>query len=146
MLLSNDNTVWSGTYAVRGCGTVAEWAPEEDVKNYLQEFKSLVTQGRFTLVRTRKFLDTMARHKLDPKTDPEQVIRDMETRDYFNGPEDDRDRPGEKLWEFGPDMDMGTYNLKLYVKLKIDHKNNYAVCFGFHEAERPITYPFRSKP
>jgi hypothetical protein len=144
MLLSNDNTTYRPIpISAKGCGNVADWASEGEVAKYLQDFKALVTQGRFTLFRTKKFLDSVARHHLDPASDPHEVLMGLAVRDYFNGPEDDRDRIGEKLWEFGPDLDLGDYDLKLYVKLKIDHVNSYAVCFGFHEAEKPITYPYR---
>lgn len=122
---------------------MAAWVPEEQVAAFLQQFKSLVSEERFNLVRTKKFIETVANHHLDPASDPRQVILDLTVRDYFNGPADDRDRQGEKLWEFGPDLDLGNHSLKLYVKLKIDAANNYAVCFGFHEAERSITYPYR---
>ena len=90
-----------------------------------------------------KFTDTVARHSLDASSDPREVILGLEVSDYFNGPEDDRDRPGEKLWVFGPELEQGAATVRLYVKLKLDRVNDYVVCFGFHEAEKPITYPYR---
>ena len=101
---------------------MAGWVTRKEVAEYLQEVKRIVSGGRFTVVRTRKFTDTVARHSLDASSDPREVILGLEVSDYFNGPQDDRDRPGEKLW---------------------DRVNDYVVCFGFHEAEKPITYPFR---
>lgn len=122
---------------------MAGWVPRKEVAEYLQEVKRIVSEGRFTVVRTRKFTDTVARLSLDAGSDPREVILGLEVSDYFNGPADDRDRPGEQLWEFGPHLGQGAVAVRLYVKLKLDRVSDYVVCFGFHEAEKPITYPFR---
>lgn len=85
----------------------------------------------------------MAKYALDASSVPEEVLLGLTVADYFNGPTEDRDRRGELLWEFAPDLDLGEDLLRLYVKVKTLESQDFVVCFGFHEAEKPVRFPYR---
>lgn len=59
---------------------------------------------------------------------------------YADGPKKDLDKPGE-LWEFGTEIS----GCEIYIKLKITEIDGEKIvkCISFHEADRPLNYPFR---
>jgi len=59
---------------------------------------------------------------------------------YYDGPKQDRDRPG-KVWEFGKKIDGN----EIYIKLKIAEVNNekLAKCISFHKANSPLSFPLK---
>ena len=59
--------------------------------------------------------------------------------DYCEGPEPDKDRPGE-VWLFGKRIS----GKEVYIKLKIAQvgKEPIAKCLSFHPAKHPLCFPF----
>lgn len=64
----------------------------------------------------------------------------LSVEDYCQGPEDDRDRPGE-VWVFGKRFE----GKDIYIKLKLAKvgKETIAKCLSFHLAEFPLCFPLR---
>ena len=63
----------------------------------------------------------------------------LSVENYCEGPNPDRDRPGD-IWVFG--KPVGTE--EIYIKLKIAQvgKEKIAKCLSFHTANFPLCYPF----
>ncbi|WP_270297459.1 toxin [Eggerthella sinensis] len=73
--------------------------------------------------------------------DVHHEVRNLCVEDYAAGPlADDKHRPRD-LWVFGKYV----RELEVYVKLAVYIRDGHAesVCVSFHEAERPLTYPYR---
>lgn len=65
----------------------------------------------------------------------------LSVEDYCQGPENDRDRPGE-VWVFGRHLE----GKEIYIKLKLAKagKETIAKCLSFHVAEFPLCFPLVS--
>ncbi|MFC1475861.1 hypothetical protein ACFLQW_02525 [Candidatus Zixiibacteriota bacterium] len=72
-----------------------------------------------------------------------KVLLGLSVADFCDGPEPDTDRAGS-VWIFG--KNVGGKNI--YIKLKVAQVGNsqIAKCLSFHEAQRPLRYPFRETP
>lgn len=114
---------------------------KELVKQFLKETKSLISKGNYEIVNRDKTFRTMALLGVNFDTIKE-IILSLTPKDYFNGPEEDRDIPGEFIWEFGKLFD----NREIYIKLKIEDAGDKELgkCLSFHVAEREIKYPFKN--
>ena len=114
---------------------------KELVKQFLKETKSLISKGNYEIVNRDKTFRTMALLGVNFDTIKE-IILSLTPKDYFNGPEEDRDIPEEFIWEFGKLFD----NREIYIKLKIEDAGDKELgkCLSFHVAEREIKYPFKS--
>ena len=77
---------------------------KELVKQFLKETKYLISNGNYEIVNRDKTFRTMALLGIDFETIKE-IILSLTPKDYFNGPEEDRNRPEEFIWEFGKIFD-----------------------------------------
>ena len=113
---------------------------KELVKQFLKETKYLISKGNYEIVNRDKTFRTMALLGIDFETIKE-IILSLTPKDYFNGPDEDRDRPEEFIWEFGKIFD----SREIYIKLKIEDTGDKELgkCLSFHVAEREIKYPFK---
>lgn len=117
-------------------------ATNKDVSAFLKEFKLIVTQGRGLDVIPRLVnRDTLIELGLTERN-RKQTILNLSACDYCSGPEADTDRPGD-VWVFGKTLAAK----EIYIKLKIAQvgKTEIAKCLSFHEAERALQYPLKSK-
>lgn len=114
--------------------------PVEEVRNFLLEFKQAVTGGSgVELVPRDETLSTLARLGLT-KANLEEILLRLSTTDYCQGPEPDRDRPGE-IWVFGREIE----GEEVYIKLKVAQTKSRTIvkCISFHIAQFPLDYPYR---
>lgn len=73
--------------------------------------------------------------------DVRRIMRGLEVEDYCEGPlSDDKGRPHD-LWVFGAYVAQ----FKTYIKFAIYviQGTVKSICVSFHEAERPLSYPYR---
>lgn len=100
-----------------------------DITVFLTKAKKLISTGHYDFVPRRKNMQTLARYGLTP-LDAKNEILALMTEDYYKGPKQDFDRPGE-IWEFK--KKIGT--ISFYVKLKIIQVNGEDIlrCLSFHE-------------
>lgn len=63
----------------------------------------------------------------------------LEWKDYSDGPITDRLNNLAEMWVFGKDVD-GT---EVYIKITMGKPNSNTICISFHEAEYPMSYPFK---
>lgn len=87
--------------------------------------------------KTRIFMKTMGYRDVDVH----QAVRELEVVDYSSSPlKDDRGRPRD-LWVFGKYLE----EYEVYIKLAayLIGGDVRAVRVSFHEAEWPLTYPYK---
>ena len=74
------------------------------------------------------------------KANLEEILLRLSVMDYCQGPEPDRDRPGN-LWIFGREIE----GHEVYIKLKVTQAGGgqIAKCISFHIARHPLEYPHR---
>ena len=79
----------------------------EDVKQFLENAKSLIKQGKFALIPRKKNLDGLALLGLTLRLAKLELL-ELSYRQYDRGPIPDRDRQGEMFWEFIKDIEAKT--------------------------------------
>lgn len=119
-------------------------AEKFQVTLFLLSFKQAASSGttHFVFANRRINRDAMARLGLQVHQIKE-IIFELESEDYFNGPSPDENLKDCEVWEFGKIIDGVEVYIKLQVR-ELDAKN-VAICISFHEAEREIRYPFKTK-
>ena len=111
-----------------------------EIRDFLLQFKKIVTTGRgFDIVNRRENIEALAKLGLTRKNLRDEIMT-LSVENYCEGPEPDRDRPGD-IWVFG--KQVGTE--EIYVKLKIAQvgKEKITKCISFHTANFPLSHPFR---
>ena len=105
----------------------------EDILDFLEKAKKLMTSGKYLFVPRRKNMQTLCKYGLTI-ADIKSEIADLTAADYYKGPKEDFDRknPGD-IWEFKRIAGRDTF----YVKLKIQKQNGEDIlkCLSFHEDE-----------
>ena len=69
----------------------------------------------------------------------EKIIYSIQDIDYSNGPIANTLNDDGDLWVFGKDHS----GVEIYIKISLGA--NGAVCVSFHEAESPMSYPFKNQ-
>ena len=111
---------------------------QSDVNKFLGIFKKIVSQRGILVVKREKNLNTLAELGLPIMEVQNEILR-LEATDYVDGPNPDRDFPGE-VWKFGKIID----HEEIYIKGKL-RGGKEAVCISFHHAAEQMRYPFKSK-
>jgi len=78
---------------------------------------------------------------------PSHVIDEICTltyKNYHTGPEDNisrSGRPGGSIWVFGKEIE----GIEIYIKFHLisTKRNTQCICISFHEADYPMTYPYK---
>lgn len=110
-----------------------------EIRSFLLQFKKIVTEGRgLDIVNRRENLEALANLGLTKKNLREEILT-LSIENYCEGPEPDRDRPGN-VWVFGKQLGSE----EIYIKLKIAQvgKEKIAKCISFHTANFPLCYPY----
>lgn len=114
---------------------------KEIIRRFLTEFKKIVTTGRgLDVVPRRQNIEALAELGLTKKNRRDEIMT-LSVSDYCEGPEADRDKPGD-IWVFGKRIN----EKEAYIKLKIAHvgKERIAKCLSFHVATYPLCFPCRA--
>ena len=93
---------------------------------------------RFTFIPRNKNMATLAMLGISIQ-DAKQRVLALTPSDYVGGPEPNLVRPNEEVWIFG----VAVESVDLYVKLSVIVEPEECVCISFHEADRPMSFPFR---
>ncbi len=115
-----------------------EIASIEEVKQFLENAKSLIRQGRHDFIPRKKNLDGLALLGLTIKLAMLELV-DLSYRQYDRGPILDTDRPPDIVWEFIKEIDSN----QAYIKIKIDRRG--CVCLSFHPSKGPISLPYKDR-
>lgn len=111
-------------------------APEE-ITDFLKKFKIVLLSG-FIFIPRKKNLDTISLLGIKISY-VKTLFAQLTYKDYINGPEKDKDRHGNLIWEFG----IHIQGKEIYIKLSDDFSFNRAKCISFHIADYPIKYPYK---
>jgi len=93
---------------------------------------------QFMFVGRRTNLETLARLGIN-RQHAQELVTGLTPEDYVSGPAPDHNNPGLEMWVFG--LNVG--RSEVYTKLQVIVEPARCVCVSFHEAERPMHYPFR---
>lgn len=110
---------------------------KKEIQKMLREFKALIRQDKWTFVERRVNLQGLVALGLTVPQAKAEIIG-LSYRHYDRGPEADRDRDGDFIWEFIKRIGAQ----KVYIKLKIDNRG--CVCLSFHRSVGPTTLPFKA--
>jgi hypothetical protein len=112
---------------------------EAEASRFLNEFKAIAKKRGVYFVPRQEFISVLTSLGITRSICQDELLN-LSVEDYCQGPEDDRDRPGQ-VWIFGRRFE-GT---ELYIKLKLAKvgKETIAKCLSFHPAEFPLCFPLR---
>lgn len=114
-------------------------ATQEEVEYFLSQFNQKVKVFGLVFRDDRgKNMQTLLELEITPKY-REDIIMQLESDDYVEGPiEDTLNKKGE-MWVFGKDVK----GKDVYIKISMGISNSSAICIFFHIAERKIKYKFK---
>jgi hypothetical protein len=115
-------------------------ATENEVNQFLKEFK--YKMGFYRIIfrddRTKNF---QALLDLDIKGEKrKEIIKDIEIKDYCEGPLDDVLYGNSSMWVFGKIYK----ETEIYIKISMGMLNQPVICISFHKAEHLMNYPFKN--
>ncbi len=112
------------------------------VAAFLKEFKKLAAVSEVDIfVKRKEFKDALLELEIT-RSDAFNEVMSLSIENYCSGPEEDRDRPGTFIWEFGTTIKRKEVYTKL--KIAIIAGKKYAVCISFHPAKFPMCYPLKN--
>ncbi len=115
---------------------------KDEIRAFLARFKTAARQELLFPEpdREKNFL-FLAKQGITAE-ERKDVLLGLRVEDYMNGPEaSDREPDGPRsVWVFG--VDYG--GMQIFIRLRLVEKANvaYALCISFHEAERPMRFPY----
>lgn len=114
-------------------------ATKEEVELFLSKFIQKVKVFGIVFRDDRgKNMQTLLELEITPKY-REDVIMNLDSEDYVEGPiEDTLNKKGE-MWVFGKEVS----GRDIYIKISMGISNSSAICISFHIAEYRITYKFK---
>jgi hypothetical protein len=113
---------------------------KEQVEAFLRQIKEKIKVFDIVFRDDRgKNLQTLAALEILPEY-RKQVIMDIESEDYSEGPIEDTLYKKGEIWVFGKDVK----GHEVYIKIMLGHPNCSTICISFHLAEHPMNYPFKS--
>lgn len=116
-------------------------ATKEEVSQFLSEFKVKMSIFRI-LFRDERKKNTQALLSLEMSWESrKKVIENLAVEDYCEGPLDDKLYGIASMWVFGKYMK----EIEMYIKISMGRSNSSVLCVSFHEAEHPMTYPFKKQ-
>ena len=118
-------------------------ATKKEVREFLDKFRMVAgSPKRLILLRSypgSKNSDGLLNLGMTEAEAKGEIFR-LRTEDYSAGPEDDRDKPGQKVWKFAPII----RGHEVYVKLILT-ADGRAKVLSFHPPEYPMPRPFQNK-
>ena len=115
-------------------------ATKQQVEDFLKRLKEKIKVFDIIFRDDRgKNLQTLATLEITP-TYRKQVILNIETEDYSEGPIVDTLNKMGEMWVFGKDVK----GQEVYIKITLGQPNNSTICISFHIAEHPMSYPFKN--
>lgn len=119
--------------------TTGDYGYKEEVELFLSKFIQKVKVFGIVFRDDRgKNMQTLLELEITPKY-REDVIMNLDSEDYVEGPiEDTLNKKGE-MWVFGKEVS----GRDIYIKISMGTSNSSAICISFHIAEYRITYKFK---
>ena len=112
---------------------------EYDVELFLNDFKLKMGFMDIVFLNDRgKNAKTLAILEI-PVTKQKQIVKELDVKDYSEGPIEDTNFVGSPLWIFGKIVK----GHELYIKISMGMPNRSTLCISFHISEFPINYPLK---
>lgn len=111
---------------------------EQEVEAFLREFRPKFNIWGIIFLHRDKNEEALRILGITPIA-REKIVKKIEKNDYSHSIVDESSY-GD-MWVFGKDYD-GT---ELYIKISMGVPGSKTICISFHEAERPLNYPFKNK-
>ncbi|MBA2873167.1 hypothetical protein HNQ85_003505 [Anoxybacillus calidus] len=116
------------------------------INRVLVQIKRIISESpdNFRLLTTREKNErTLLKLGFTPNNARDEILR-LSYKDYIAGPEDNKSEFGSKegnIWEFGKKIN----GLDIYIKIHLvpTKYGTQCVCISFHEAEFPLSYPYK---
>jgi hypothetical protein len=97
----------------------------------LEEIKKAVSAGNYIIWPRDKNNAFLARVGMSLE-EQESIIMKLDEANYASGPEEDRDRPGEKnIWKFN--INRNGMNIHIKLKLIASDGGFFVKCLSFHD-------------
>ena len=114
-------------------------ATKEEVNRFLREFKTKLKIWDIIYRDDRgKNTETLLQLEITPH-ERKKIIENIETRDYSEGPLEEKLYGGSPMWIFGKMVKKQ----EVYIKITMGKPNNSVICISFHIAEYPMNYPLK---
>ncbi|WP_047548511.1 type II toxin-antitoxin system MqsR family toxin [Psychroserpens sp. Hel_I_66] len=109
------------------------------IKLFLQELQAIIKSlGIIFYNRPKNSIQNLADLSITPKM-REEIILNLEVKDYSEGPLEETQQGGTEMWVFGKVIK----GQQVYIKLTISKMTGGAVCISFHKAEHPMEFPLK---
>ena len=111
---------------------------KEEVESFLSQFSQKVKVFGIVFRDDRgKNMQTLLELEITPKY-REDVIMNLDSNDYVEGPVEDTLHKRGDMWVFGKEVN----GKDVYIKISMGASNSSTVCISFHIAEHRIQYKF----
>jgi hypothetical protein len=110
-----------------------------EVGNFLENFKEKMKIWDVLFRDDRgKNTQTLAELELRPN-ERKTILESLETKDYSEGPIDDRLYGGSTMWVFGKIVKQK----EVYIKITMGIYGSNVICISFHLAQHKMHYPLK---
>lgn len=112
---------------------------QKEVESFLKDFKEKM---RFwdILFRDDRGKNTQALVDLELRpNDRKAVLESLETKDYSEGPVEEKLYGGSDMWIFG----RAIKKREVYIKITMGIEGSHVICISFHLAEHKMRYPLK---
>jgi hypothetical protein len=110
-----------------------------EVGNFLENFKEKMKIWDVLFRDDRgKNTQTLAELELRP-IERKTILESLETKDYSEGPIDDRLYGGSTMWVFGKIVKQK----EVYIKITMGIYGSSVICISFHLAQHKMKYPLK---
>lgn len=115
-------------------------ATKEQVEAFLKRLKEKIKVFDIVFRDDRgKNLQTLATLEINTIV-RKQIIMNIESEDYVEGPIVDTLNKMGEMWVFGKDVK----GHEVYIKITLGLPNSSTICISFHIAEHKMNYPFKN--
>ena len=115
-------------------------ATKEQIEDFLKRLKEKIKVFDIIFRDDRgKNLQTLASLEITP-TYRKQVVLNIESEDYVEGPIVDTLNKMGEMWVFGKNVK----GQEVYIKIMLGQPGRSTICISFHIAEHPLNYPFKN--
>ena len=108
------------------------------VRKFLDKFKTIALKNGIKFVNRKKNRHALVDLNISRKNRTKEILS-LAIEDYCEGPQIDKDDSTViNVWIFGKVVKRK----EVYIKIKIE-KSVVAKCISFHEADYPLSYPYK---
>lgn len=115
-----------------------QFVKKEEVEAFLKRFKEKKKIWGILFLGRDKNFKTLLSLEMRP-VDREQVLDNLSSEDYSEGPKPEEWLGSKEMWVFGKVIK----GHEIYIKITLGAEGTQTICISFHQAEHQMNYPFR---